>query len=147
MDIKQLIEFTDKVKSFNFNTIDIVNNQLTATKFTDTKVVRVVVVGNKWLIETTINDTTNGRLLNEDNAIRELHLLLGGYNEYRRKAILKTVNTLILELVNKYDVNDNELATVNLLNVTESDIKFALLKQIVELKKQLIDIIDNENKG
>ena len=147
-DINKIKVFTDKLKSFNFNTIEIVDNELSATKFTSNGYVRVIVKGYKWIIEEATIGSIVGRLLNEDNAIRELHLILGGFNEFRLTQRTKVVNSLISELIDTHlIIDDYDLDTLNVLDRTEVNVKFALLKQIVELKKQLIDIIDNENKG
>ena len=42
-DINKIKVFTDKLKSFNFNTIEIVDNELSTTKFTSNGHVRVIV--------------------------------------------------------------------------------------------------------
>jgi hypothetical protein len=42
-DINKITELVDKLKPFNFNTIEIVDNELSATKFTSNGHVRVIV--------------------------------------------------------------------------------------------------------
>ena len=140
-DINKIKVFTDKLKSFNFNTIEIVDNELSATKITSTGHIKVKVSDTKWLIEEATTGSIVGRLLNEDNAISELHLMLGSYSAFKLKQRTKVVNSLINELINSHlIIDDYDLDTLNVLDRTEVNVKFALLKQIVELKKQLIDI-------
>jgi hypothetical protein len=147
-DVNKITVFTDKLKPFNFNSIDVVDNQLIATKFTSDGYIKVKVSDTKWLIEEATTGSIVGRLLNEDNAISELHLILGSYSAFKLKQRTKVVNSLISKLIDTHlIIDDYDLDTLNVLDRTEVNVKFALLKQIVELKKQLIDIIDNENNS
>ena len=67
--------------------------------------------------------------------------MLGSYSAFKLKQRTKVVNSLISELINSHlIIDDYDLDTLNVLDRTEVNVKFALLKQIVELKKQLIDI-------
>jgi len=152
MDIKYINEitvFADKLKPFKFNTVDLIDDKLIAVKLTDVGSVKVIaprdswVDDKRWLIQQTNNTVVTEHCFHEHNAIAELHLLFGNYKEYYAKQQNKKFNERIIELINRSNVTDLNLT----ITLEDNSVKSYMLKQIVQLKRELVQLIDNEDNN